>query len=236
MARPTPTVLRRWVGYHAPALRRLSVAGALGVIGAVVAAPFARWEVTVLVGWDTAMLAFLVGVWPTIARSDADDTRAHATRDDLTRDTARLLLLGATAASLGAVVFALHLAGLESGGTRQALVALAAATIVASWLVLNSVFTLRYAEEYYRAAPRGRAAATDSHLPVDFGGAPAADPPDYRDFAYLAFTIGMTYQVSDTNLRNRGIRRSVLLQAVLSYMFGVVIVAAGVNVVAGLVG
>jgi uncharacterized membrane protein len=91
--------------------------------------------------------------------------------------------------------------------------------------VLNTVFSLRYAEEYYRGPDDG----------IDFGGAPPSDRPDYRDFAYVAFTIGMTYQVSDTNLRNRGIRRSVLFHAFLSYLFGVIIVASAVNIVAGLV-
>ena len=86
------------------------------------------------------------------------------------------------------------------------------------------MFTLRYAEAYYRGPPSG----------IDFGGSPADDRPDYRDFAYLAFTVGMTYQVSDTNLRNRQIRRTVLLHAVLAYLYGVIIVAAGVNIIASL--
>jgi uncharacterized membrane protein len=102
---------------------------------------------------------------------------------------------------------------------------MAAFTVVVSWTVVNTVFTLRYARLYYRGAGGG----------VDFG-TDSTQPPDYRDFAYLAFTIGMTYQVSDTMLRDRGIRRTVLLHAVLSYVFGVVIVSAGVNVVAGLLG
>jgi uncharacterized membrane protein len=228
MAGPSPTVFHRWIGYHAPALRRLTIAAALGVAAAAIAAPFVRWEVTVLVGWDGAALAFIGGVWPMVLGADAAATRRHATRNDLTRDTARLLLTGAAAASLASVVFALHLAGLEQGSQRGALVAIASVTVVVSWVVLNTVFTVRYAEEYYRdeAVPIA---------PVDFGGAPPDDPPDFRDFAYVAFTIGMTYQVSDTNLRDRRIRRTVLFHAFLSYLFGVVIVAAGVNIVAGLV-
>ena len=98
-------------------------------------------------------------------------------------------------------------------------------TVIVSWVVLNTVFTMRYAEDYYRGPAMG----------IDFGGAPPDDLPDYRDFAYVAFTVGMTYQVSDTNLRNRRIRRSVLFHAFLSYLYGVVIVASGVNIVAGLV-
>jgi uncharacterized membrane protein len=88
------------------------------------------------------------------------------------------------------------------------------------------VFTLRYADIFYR----------ESDDSVDFGYAADAGGPDYRDFAYLAFTIGMTYQVSDTTLHDRGLRRTVLTHAFVSYLFGVVVVATAVNVVAGLVG
>ena len=95
-------------------------------------------------------------------------------------------------------------------------------TVVLSWTLVNTVFTLRYAHLYFSV----RSAA------VDFG---EVDRPDYRDFAYLAFTIGMTYQVSDTDLRDRHIRRTVLFHALLAYVFGVVIVAAGINLIAGVV-
>jgi uncharacterized membrane protein len=223
---PAPTVFHRWVGYHAPAVRRLAIAGGVGVAAFLVSAPFARWQVAVLAGWDGAALTFLVSVWLALGRAGAARTEEFVTREDLTRDTARALLLAAAAASLVSVIFALHLAGLEEGSGRAVLVGVAAITVGVSWTVLNTVFSLRYAEEYYRGPEGG----------IDFGGAPPGDRPDYRDFAYIAFTIGMTYQVSDTNLRNRRIRRSVLLHGVLSYLFGVVIVASAVNIVASLVG
>ena len=95
--------------------------------------------------------------------------------------------------------------------------------------ITNSVFTLRYADLFYRST--GQADRV-----IDFGYGADAGPPDYRDFAYLAFTIGMTYQVSDTALHDRRLRGTVLYHAFLSYFFGVVIVATGVNVIAGLVG
>ena len=95
--------------------------------------------------------------------------------------------------------------------------------------MVNTVFTLLYTpRDYYRAPGGGPAASTSA-------GTPRLDRPDYRDFAYMAFTIGMTYQVSDTSLRNRGSPTTVLLHALVAYLFGVVIVAAGVNIVAGLV-
>jgi uncharacterized membrane protein len=224
MAVPAASPYHRWMGWHASAGRRLLSTAAVGVLVALVLTPFVPWGLAVLGGWDGAALAFLGTVWRTIARADAGSTRALATREDLTRDVARLLVLAASAASTVAVVLALTLARRESGFEQILLVAIASVTVVLSWTMVNTVFTLRYADLHYNAPEPS----------VDFLRGPGEGEADYRDFAYLAFTIGMTYQVSDTNLRNRTIRRTVLAHAFLSYVFGVVIVSVGVNVIAGL--
>jgi uncharacterized membrane protein len=223
MSVPLPTVYHRWLGWHAPALRRLLIAAMVGVVTGIGLAAALPWGLAVLGGWNATALTFLVSVAPIILRADGRRTEHIAVREDMNRDVARLLLLGASAASLVAVGFALGLARHEAGAERGLLVTVAAFTVVVSWTVVNTVFTLRYARLFYLGGS------------IDFG-TDSTQPPDYRDFAYLAFTIGMTYQVSDTMLRDRGIRRTVLLHAVLSYVFGVVIVSAGVNVVAGLLG
>jgi uncharacterized membrane protein len=97
-------------------------------------------------------------------------------------------------------------------------------TVVLSWTVVNTVFTLRYADQHFGSGPAG----------IDFGDS-EPEEPTYRDFAYVAFTIGMCYQVSDTTLRNRRIRRTVLSHALLSYVFGTAIVGGSVNLIAGLI-
>jgi uncharacterized membrane protein len=97
-------------------------------------------------------------------------------------------------------------------------------TVVLSWAVINTVYTLRYADQHFRSKPGG----------VAFGAEDGQQHPGYRDFAYVAFTIGMCYQVSDTTLRDPQIRRTVLAHAILSYVFGVVIVAGSVNLISGL--
>jgi uncharacterized membrane protein len=222
MSGPAPTMYHRWLGWHAPDLRRLLIAAVVGVIAGLALATVLPWRLAVLSAWDATALTFLLAVAPIIFRADGPVTQRIAGREDMNRDVSRLLLLGASAASLVAVGFALALARHERGGERLLLVTIAAFTLFVSWTVVNTVFTLRYARLYYLGASDG----------IDFG--QPARPPDYRDFAYLAFTIGMTYQVSDTTLHERGIRRTVLFHAFLSYVFGVVIVAAGVNVVAGL--
>jgi uncharacterized membrane protein len=222
---PDRTVYHRWVGWHAPALRRFFVALVLGAVVAALLAFVASWQVAVLCGWDAAALSVLLAVRPMLARADGDQTRRLSMRQDETRSTARLLVLGASVASLFSVAFVLGQAGRESGGVRLALIALATITVIVSWTLVNTVFTLRYAHLYFSGSTEA----------IEFGQLEDDPRPDYRDFAYLAFTIGMTYQVSDTTLRDRGLRRAVLVHALLSYVFGVVIVAAGINLIAGLV-
>ena len=135
-----------------------------------------------------------------------------------------MLLVGASVASLLGAGYALHLAGQHSGTPRLLLIGVAVLTVVLSWTVINTVYTLRYADLHYRSKAGG----------IAFGTEDEQERPSYRDFAYVAFTIGMTYQVSDTTLRDPRIRRTVLAHALLSYVFGVVIVAGSVNLISGL--
>ncbi len=205
-------------------LRRLVVAAVAGIVVAGVVSRFVRVELAVLCGWDATAVVFLASVWSTIFRVDGARTEELANRDDLNRDTARLVLLAASSASVVAVVLAISRARHEIGLDRWTLVAIAAVTVVLSWTTVNTTFLLRYADLYYSSPAGG----------VDFVGVDHGDRPDYRDFAYLSFTIGMCYQVSDTTLRDRRIRRTVIVHALMSYVFGVVIIATGVNIVAGL--
>ena len=222
---PDITLFHRMLGWHAPRLRRVLLAAAVGLVVAVVAWPFTGWELALLAGWDVAAALFLGAAWYVIVHADAPSTALLANREDETRRTATALVLTASVASLLAVGITLGSASGEHGGGRTALVTGAVVTVVLSWSAVNTMFTLRYADLYYRGSSA-----------VDFGYRDSDERPDYRDFAYLAFTIGMCYQVSDTTLRDRGIRRTVLVHALVSYVFGVVIIAAGINLVAGLLG
>ncbi|HEX6393894.1 MAG TPA: DUF1345 domain-containing protein [Acidimicrobiales bacterium] len=229
MATGPHRLYHHWISASAPALRRLISDAVIGVIVALAIAPFVIWPLALLVGWDAAGLTFLVTVLPVIARADGARTKRVAMREDETRDTASLLVQASCAASLVSVALALGVARHESGGRRALIVTIGIVTIIFSWTVVNSVFTLRYADLFYRSANDGKGG-------INFGYDPEDGPPNYLDFAYLAFTIGMTYQVSDTALRDRRLRRTVLYHAILSYFFGVVIVATGVNVIANLFG
>jgi uncharacterized membrane protein len=211
-----------WNVLHTPALVRVGIATLLGLVTGWIALRWVRWQFAALVGWDTIAVTVLLAVWPLIVTFDCERTAALSTREDETRGTAGLLELGAATVSLAGVFYALQQATELEGVARAVMTATAMLTIAVSWTLVNTVFTLRYAHLHFTSKAGG----------VDFHG---ETPPDYRDFAYLAFTVGMTYQVSDTELRDPAIRRLVLRQALLSYLFGAFIIAATINVVAGFV-
>jgi uncharacterized membrane protein len=134
-----------------------------------------------------------------------------------------LLLLIAAAASLVAVVVVLAGAKNSQGSAKDWLAALAVVSVAMSWFLVHTLFTLRYAVLYYTGPDGG----------VDFN---QKKPPRYLDFAYLAFTVGMTFQVSDTDLTDGAIRATALRHALLSYLLGAVVIASTVNLVANLAG
>jgi len=222
---PSRTLYHRWLGWHALALRRTAVVIGAGLVVALVLLPLVRWELAVLAGWDAAALALLLTIWPIIVRADGGQTEKLAVREDETRGSAAVLLLTASVASLLGVGFTLVSAGHASGALRLLLIGVAVLTVVLSWTVVNTVYTLHYAHLQFGLAVDG----------IVFGNSTERDRPTYRDFAYVAFTIGMTYQVSDTDVRNPRTRATVLSHAFLSYAFGVVIVAGAINLIAGLV-
>ena len=205
------------------AARRVVVALIVGAItAAVVVGAGATWFVAALGAEDAGAAVFVIWVWASIAGADAAATARIARAEDASRAAAEAVLLGAGVASLLAVVFTLARAGNAGAPQRGLLTALAIASVALAWLSVHTVFLLRYARVYFTPPDGG----------IDFG----AEPPDYRDFAYLALTIGMTFQVSDTDLTAKRVRRVALHHALLSYLFGTVIVAITVSSIAGLLG
>ena len=221
---PAPTLYQRWLGWHAPAARRALTAFIAGLIVAVVLLPFVTWGLALVGGWDAAAFTVLLAIWPIIIRADSSLAPQLATREDETESSARGLLVSASVASLVGAGYVLHLAGLASGAPRVLLIVAAVLTVVLSWTVVHTAYTLRYADQHFRYKPGG----------ITFGTEDDQQHPGYPDFAYVAFTIGMCYQVSDTTLRDPQIRRTALVHAILSYVFAVVIIAGTVNLIAGL--
>jgi uncharacterized membrane protein len=222
---PRATRYHRTMGWHAPSMRRTVIVGCIGLIVAVVLVWFVPWGMAVVAGWDAAALTFLASVWPIIIRADSSHAAQLAMREDQTRGSATVLLVVASVASLLGVGFAITLARGESGPLQGLLIGAGVLTVVLSWTVVNTVFTLRYADLHFGSADTG----------IAFPDSDGPEGPAYRDFAYVAFTIGMCYQVSDTTVRDRLIRRTVLSHAMLSYLFGAVIVGGSVNLIASLI-
>jgi uncharacterized membrane protein len=194
---------------------------AVGIVVALIVGLLGQWPVAPVVGWAAACLVFVTWAWIRVAPMDARRTSDHASREDPSKTTSSTLLLLASVASLAALVFVLAQAQSSSALPKVALAVVGVASLVLSWGLVHTLYTLRYAILYY----------ADSSKPIDFQ---QKDDPRYLDFAYLAFTIGMTFQVSDTNLQSSVIRVTALRHALVSYLFGAVILAGAVNIVAGL--
>jgi uncharacterized membrane protein len=201
---------------------RVVVAVIGGTAVFVVLLAFWSWQPAVLAGWIVAASVFVAWVWLSVGPMDGAATAQHATTEEGSRTTSEIVILVACAASLIAVAAALLEASRETGADKILLTAIASVTVVVSWGAVHTVYALRYARLYY--ADGGGIIFTGDRL------------PDYGDFAYLAFTIGMTYQVSDTVLASRRIRLAALRHALLSFLFGTSILAMLINVVARLIG
>ena len=173
---------------------------------------------SVLLGWCAGALSFVVWTWVTVWPMDATATATHATREEPTRSATHAVVVLAALASLVGVAFVLL--GPNRADKAWA-AAVAVASVVSSWLAVHTLFALGYARLYY-AGPDGG---------IDFH---QTEPPRYSDFAYVAFTVGMSYAISDTDVGSSAIRRLALGHALLSYLFGTVILAALINLVAGL--
>ena len=194
-------------------MRRLVVAGVTFTVvltGAVWAdAPVG---VAIAAAWGAAALASVSSIWIRVGRWDPAETAAHARAEDVSQSVADLIVVSASVCSLVPVGLTILSAGRHHGTDKVLLILLATSVVALSWALVHTVYALRYGDLYY-ATPTGG---------IDFND---SGEPDYRDFAYLALTIGMTYQVSDTNLTRH---------ALLAFLFGSVIVALLINTVASL--
>jgi len=203
------------------ARRRFEIALAAGLAAGVGATLLGAGRTAPLVGWDVLAFVFGAWIWAVVWPLDAAKTQAHAVPENPSRDVADALLIAASLASLVAVGVVLFGASHAPGGARYWQAALAVLSVFVSWTLVHTVFTLKYARLYYSGTPGG----------INFH---EEDPPQYSDFAYLAFTVGMTFQASDTDVQSKDIRRAVLRQAWLSFPFGAVIIATSINLVSGL--
>jgi uncharacterized membrane protein len=202
---------------------RLFISIAIGIVVAALLFLATDWRAAtkLLVGWDVSVGLYLVLAAALVARSDVHRLKRRAANQDEGNLAILFLVVAAAIASLGAIFAEL---GTQAGQTRQpGQLILATATVVLSWAFIHSIFALHYAHEYYG---EGR----DRQI----GGMafPDDNEPDYWDFAYFAFTIGMCAQVSDVTVSSKSIRRTVLTHSIVSFLFNAALLALTVNIAA----
>lgn len=172
-----------------------------------------------LVGWIVAAGGLLLWVWRTCWPRDARGTKQAAEEEGRTRST-DATVLWATVISLGAVAEGLVRSGSSDAG-GVATVVLSVVVVVLSWMLVSTVFAFKYARWYYTGGDGG----------IDFG---QQEAPAYSDFAYVAVSVGMSYAVPDVQITDSSIRKVALGHAVLSCVFGTVLLAVAVSLITDL--
>jgi uncharacterized membrane protein len=209
---------------------RLFMATALGfamslVLGLIPGGP--SLPVRIVAGWNTGALVSLSLQWAIIWRSDADQTRRRAAADDPGRTAVWGIVLFACVVSVFASFAVLRRAKSMDAGEGALLVGLCLAAVVSAWSLTHTAYSLRYAHLYYRQdVGEGEGGLTF----------PGDRCPDYFDFAYFSFTVGMCFQVSDVTITSPAIRRAVLGHSMLSFAYNTAIVALALNLAFGMVG
>jgi uncharacterized membrane protein len=213
------SAVRRDPGIVLSARLALSALGA-GLAAGLVVAITGEPQLLPIVAWIVATSVVLTWVWRIIWPQDARGTKQLAELESESRTTDTAVLI-ASVVSLGAVVLAIIRSSEASNAGTTWSVVLSIVSVVLSWCLLNTVFALKYARLYYIDGDGGI-------------GFKQREPPAYSDFAYLAFNIGMAFQVSETEPETTAVRKVALGHALLSYVFGTCILAVAVNLVTNL--
>jgi uncharacterized membrane protein len=206
---------------------RLLISLALGLI-----AYFAIWVkessmAHIMIGWDTFAISMLALSWINFFTTTDKHIRKEAKVEDSSRVIIFVIILISTFASFLAVLL-LVLDSSASDKERAISLPIAIAGMLLSWLVVHTTFAYRYAHLFY--------ASDDDDPNKHVGGLefPGEDPPDFLDFAYFSFVIGMTFQVSDVEIASKNIRRITLLHSLIAFGFNTIVVALTINIIAGL--
>jgi uncharacterized membrane protein len=195
----------------------------MGVAVAFATRPPMTLPERIVAGWDVGALVVCALAWLIFLRSTSDDVARRAAEEDPGRTFVQLVTLFSCAAGILAATM-LYIEGTRGPRSHAAFAsALCVATVAISWTLTHTSFALRYAHLYYRDGG-GDAKTPRLHFPDQRA-------PDDVDFAYFAFTIGMTFQVSDVDIADRTIRRAVLAHSILSFAYNTAILAFAINLV-----
>jgi len=223
---PTGPKLRGIVALGA--VHRLAIA--LGVAAAVAFASSSALSapVSLLASWDGFVLCYLVIGWLLIARTDEHQTRLRAQRYDPGGYVIFLLIVVAASASFVAIGFMVGDIRELAFWSRAQRLTLSITALFLSWLLIHTLFAFHYARMYYFLPAGGK----QHHRGLKF---PEDDEPDYLDFAYYSFVVGMTSQVSDVAVLSRPMRRLTLIHGVLSFIYNIAILAMSISIIGGVI-
>ncbi|NUO90347.1 MAG: DUF1345 domain-containing protein [Dermatophilaceae bacterium] len=209
---------------------RLALAAAVGVLAGlfVPLGPAHSVLTHTLAGFVVGGLVFAVPLLVHVLRQDASSTQERVRGRDGDAAWYDVVVIVVGLASLAGV--AVLLIGGQSKGTAQIVDALVGVLVVAvGWLCVHTVYVMRYARLYYAST----SSSPDAHAPIDFN---MEEAPSFSDFAYFSFNLGMAYQVSDTAVRSTQVRRVILGHCLLAYLYGTIVIASTINLVAGIGG
>lgn len=211
--------------------KRLIIALFVSVIAFLLTIGRLRETAEAIVVWNVFAWSLTLLAWARIALSDAKSSVQHAKLQDSARIGIFIFTLAGALASLISIAV---LIGGAKGLDRKSLIehlSLAAATVISSWFLVHTMFTMHYAHRFYSDGD-------EDGDPSTWGGLvfPNEKEPDFSDFAYFSFVIGMTCQVSDVQVTTQKMRRLTLLHGLLSFLFNTVILALSINLASGLFG
>ncbi|WP_076997314.1 DUF1345 domain-containing protein [Variovorax sp. KK3] len=207
----------KWMGWQ-----RLLLGAAVGVGVSLLPWPL-DGTTRGLLGWCFGAATYLLPAWWLAEHSNADSTRARARSLDQPSALILATMVIVIAASMVAITVLIGKSQSLTGAHRVGHITLGLLALAGAWLIIHTIYGFHYAHRYYQADGR-------RHPGLEF---PGQEPPDYFDFLYYAFVIGMCAQVSDVQVRSREMRRITLVHSVLSFAFNMLVLALSINVVAG---
>lgn len=218
----------RQVFFRLDAHYRLLIAAVASGVACYFSSQHNETPATILMTWLAFAATVIIMDWIIILTSHPKEVRQIASLEDSSRTIIFLIVIAASLISLGAILLLLQSTKGQSGDGVAFPVILSLTSVVVSWWLVHTLFTLRYAHLYY-GTNKGAGKPNQGLI------FPGDEEPDYFDFLYFSFVIGMTFQVSDVEISSRPIRRLALFHAIVSFVFNTAIVALSINVVAGLV-
>jgi uncharacterized membrane protein len=205
----------------------------LGILVGLAMPSDLRHVTRVLIGWNAAMLTYFVAVAVMVRSSNEHSLARRAAAQDEGRFAILFLTIFAAAAAFGAIFYQLLLVKDEHGLNRSFHVGLAALTVISSWAFIHVMFALHYASECFSVRNTKASLEAKIHGGLHFPG--DDELPDYLDFFYFSFVIGVACATADVNITSRSIRRTALIHSVVAFFFNSAVLALTVNIAAGLV-